>query len=286
MLDVAYVGTFGENIGATTQLNALPYGKRFEAASLDPSRPVPQALPDNFLRPYQGYARHPLGDLRRLVQLPRARTSLQRRFADGFQMGVAIAGRKRTTSSDGGNGDVVTFNRRDVELWPGRLRSDALFAANYLFDLPGDGLRNGLLRGVLGGWQISGLTRFQSGAPALARVPQRSENRVLAPCAVRRYHDEQFRHGPPAAATDLAPSSMATRPCPRRPHHRCLVQHVGLLAARTRAGGDRHGGRQRVLARGTRGGPWPRSRHVNTDLALFKNIDLAGNLKVQLRIEA
>jgi len=31
--------------------------------------------------------------------------------------------------------------------------------------MPGKGLRNPVLRAVAGGWQISGITRFQSGAP-------------------------------------------------------------------------------------------------------------------------
>src|SRR5205809_28394 len=56
VLDVAYVGTFGRHIGEKSQLNNLPFGTRFQPANFDPTQKVPQALLDDFLRPYQGYA--------------------------------------------------------------------------------------------------------------------------------------------------------------------------------------------------------------------------------------
>jgi len=39
------------------------------------------------------------------------------------------------------------------------------FALNFVYDLPALKKSNALLKGILGGWQLSGVTRFQSGSP-------------------------------------------------------------------------------------------------------------------------
>src|SRR5262249_50851058 len=152
------------NIGTTTQLNALPYGTKFLASSLDPTRSTPQALPDSFLRPYYGYGNIPFVAFDATSNYHALQTSLQRRFSHGVQLGVVYSYSKAMDYSDDDKGNVVTFNDRRV--WNYGLAAydrTHIFATNYLFDLPGEHLGNGALRGVLGGWQISGLTRFQSG---------------------------------------------------------------------------------------------------------------------------
>jgi hypothetical protein len=292
VLDVAYVGTFGENIGATTQLNNLPYGTRFDPANQDPSRPVPQALPDNFLRPYQGYGGIPFVTFDASSNYHGLQTSLQRRFADGFQMGVVYSWSKANDYSDGGNGDVTTFNnRREWNYGLADYDRTHIFAANYLFDLPGDGLRNGLLRGVLGGWQISGLTRFQSGSPLSLVYTNalRTGCSLPAPCAATTTNN----FGADITGGGDTPNSWRAviDGDPNSPRGGrsidawfdasvfsppALAQQVTDMA-----------GVQRVLALGNAGRTFGRGPGiVNTDLALFKNIDITGKLKAQLRIEA
>jgi hypothetical protein len=40
-----------------------------------------------------------------------------------------------------------------------------VFTINYVYDLPGLRVGNGLARQVFNGWQVSGITSFVSGAP-------------------------------------------------------------------------------------------------------------------------
>ncbi len=55
VLDTAYVGSVGRNLLQRRSLNAIPYGRRFLASSIDPTTGT-TPLPDNFLRTLPGYA--------------------------------------------------------------------------------------------------------------------------------------------------------------------------------------------------------------------------------------
>ncbi|MGB9605690.1 MAG: hypothetical protein ACPL88_07420, partial [Bryobacteraceae bacterium] len=54
VLDVAYAGNMGRHLGQTRGINNVPYGARFLPENTDPTTRTP--LPDNFFRPYYGYA--------------------------------------------------------------------------------------------------------------------------------------------------------------------------------------------------------------------------------------
>jgi hypothetical protein len=288
VLDVAYVGTFDSNIGTTTQLNNLPYGTRFLASSLDPTRSRAQALPDNFLRPYQGYGSIPFVAFDATSNYNALQTSLQRRFSGGFQLGVVYTWSKALDYSSGDKGNVVTFEDRRV--WNYGLSDydrTHIFAANYVVDLPGDHLKNSLLKGVLGSWQISGLTRFQSGSPLVLTPSLKTGcSNASAPCAVTTAN---------AFGTDITGGGDGWRAVisgnPTLPRGQqtvgqwfdtsvfappALAQQVTDMA-----------GVLRVLALGNAGRTFGRGPGIlNTDLALFKNIPLGGRLKTQLRCEA
>ena len=58
--DAAYVGNAGRNQLVTVDINGRPYGYAYQPSSLDPTNVVggqAQPLPDDFLRPYQGFGR-------------------------------------------------------------------------------------------------------------------------------------------------------------------------------------------------------------------------------------
>jgi Carboxypeptidase regulatory-like domain len=291
MFDVAYVGTFGEHIGTTTQLNMLPYGARFQASSLDPTKKTPTPLPDQFLRPYSGYGDIPFVAFDSSSNYNALQTSLQRRFSHGLQLGVVYSWSKAMDYSDDDKGNVVTMNDRRV--WNYGLSAydrQHIFAANYVIDLPGDHLNNHALRGLLGGWQISGLTRFQSGAPiGITYTSNGSGNLKLGcsdaskPCAATSANafgtditggGDGWRavvtgnpYGQVGAGYWFNPSVFAPP---------ALAQTVTDMA-----------GVQQVLATGNAARRFGRGPGLmNTDLALFKNINVTGQLKAQFRAEA
>lgn len=288
VLDVAYVGTFGRHIGTTTQLNNLPYGTKFEASSLDRTQSRPQPLPDNFLRPYQGYAGIPFVNFDANSNYHGLQASAQRRFANGFQLGIVYTWSKAMDYSDEDKGGVVTFlDRKEWNYGLADYDRTHIFAANYLWNLPGNKLDNGFLRAVLGGWQVSGLTRFQSGAPlSLTDAALRTGCSIPnAPCAATTANNfgtditgggdgwRAVLSGPPTLPSDQRrvdrwfDTSVFSPPA--------LAQQVTDMA-----------GVERVLARGNTGRTFARGPGMNnTDLALFKNIGI-GKATAQLRIEA
>jgi hypothetical protein len=288
VLDVAYVGTFGRHIGTTTQLNDIPYGTRFLASSLDRTQSRPQALPDNFLRPYQGYGGIPFVAFDADSTYNGLQTSLQHRFSRGFQLGVVYSLSKATDYSDDDKGNVTTAN--DRRLWNYGLAAydrTHIFAANYLWDLPGDKLTNGFLKAAAGGWQVSGITRVQSGVP-LSLSPMTGLRTGCTPGFPCFVPANNF-------GTDITGGSEGWR----------AVQTGDAVLARDQRTVDRWfdtsvfsppalagqvtdmAGVQRVLALGNVGRRIARGPGIfNTDLALFKNINLAGGPKAQLRIEA
>jgi len=289
VVDVAYVGTFGRHIGAQTQLNNLPYGKRFEAASLDPTQSRPQPLADNFLRPYQGYAAIPYLSFDTNSNYHGLQTSLQRRFANNFQLGVVYTWSKAMDYADGENGGVATF--QDRKDWNYGLASyDRLhvFAANYLWSLPGDNLRNRVLRTVLGGWQVSGITRFQSGAPTSFNSPTLRTGCTagVIPCVATTSNNFGTDITGGGDGWRVVQTGDPNLPGKERTVDRWFDTSVFSPPALAQTVTDM-AGVQRVLAAGNVGRRFIRGPGMNnTDIALFKNFRLKGRMTAQFRAEA
>jgi hypothetical protein len=288
VLDVAYVGTFGRHIGTTTQLNNLPYGKRFEAASLDPTRSRPQPLPDNFLRPYQGYAGIPYVSFDANSNYHGLQASAQRRFANNFQLGFVYTWSKAMDYSDEDKGPVATF--RDRKEWNYGLADydrTHIFAANYLWSLPGDDLKSGILRNILGGWQISGITRLQSGSPLSLDASLRTGCSIPnAPCAATTTNNYGTDITGGGDGWRAVMSGDPTLPRGERKLARWFDTSVFAPPALAQQVTDM-AGVERVLAAGNTGRTFARGPGMfNTDLALFKNFKLKGNVRTQLRLEA
>jgi hypothetical protein len=287
VLDVAYVGSFGHYIGTTTQLNDVPYGTRFLASSLDPTQSRPQALPDNFLRPYPGYAGIPYLNFDANSNYHGLQTSLQHRFAKSYQLGVVYTWSRAMDYSDDDKGNVTTANdRRSWNYGLAAYDRTHVFAANYLWDLPGSQLSNRVLRAYLGGWQLSGITRVQSGEPlSLMMATIRTGCTAGLPCFVPTNNFGTDITGG-SEGWRAVQSGSAVLPRGKRTVDQWFDTSVFSPPALAGQVTDM-AGVQRVLASGNVGRRIARGPGMfNTDLALFKNINLAGSLKAQLRIEA
>ena len=76
IVDLAYVGSKSTDLLRTVQINSLPFGATFQPQNQDPTRSASSqlgssALPDDLLRPYQGYNAIRHVGLQRLRQLQR-----------------------------------------------------------------------------------------------------------------------------------------------------------------------------------------------------------------------
>jgi hypothetical protein len=288
VLDVAYVGTFGRHIGEKSQLNNLPFGTRFLPANFDPSQKTPQALPDDFLRPYQGYAAIPFLNFDGNSSYHSLQVSAQRRYAHGLQIGAVYTWSKAMTYSDSDQGGVATFvSRREFNYGEATYDRTHVFAVNYLWTIPGSKAGNPFMRAAVGGWQISGITRLQSGAPLSLSTSLKTGCSIPnAPCAATTANNfgtditgggDNWRavmSGNPVLASgergvdQWFNTSVFSPPA--------LAQQVTNLA-----------GVLQVLARGNTPFTFARGPGINnTDLALFKNFKIRERLNTQLRFEA
>ena len=91
--DAAYVGNAARNQRVDRPINGRPYGYTYQPSSLDPTNVIggiTQPLPDDFLRPYRGYAAITQRTYEGYGDYHSLQFSLnRRRSADGLSFGVA-----------------------------------------------------------------------------------------------------------------------------------------------------------------------------------------------------
>lgn len=288
VLDVAYVGTFGRHLGQKRQLNNLAFGTRFLAANFDPSLKTPQSLTDDFLRPYQGYGTIPFLSFDGNSSYHSLQVSAQRRLSHGFQFGVAYTWSKAMAYADGDQGAVSTFvSRREFDYGLATYDRTNVFSANYLWNVPGSGLKNTLLRTVAGGWQISGITRFQSGAPlSLSSSLKTGCSIAGSPCAATTTNNFGTDITGGGDNWRAVMSANPVLPKDRRNINRWFNTAVFSPPALAQQVTDM-AGVLRVLATGNTPKTFARGPGINnTDVALFKNFKFREKVTSQLRFEA
>jgi Carboxypeptidase regulatory-like domain/TonB-dependent Receptor Plug Domain len=155
ILSVGYVGRRGLRLQREADIN-------------QPTTAVVAANPGvniNALRPYRGF-----GSIRQTDNVATSRyNSLQvawnRRFTGGLAFGVSYTLSK--SEDDGSNQrDVVPDTYDTRMLWgPSEFDARHMLVLNYLYELPFFKNPAALTGKLLGGWQISGVTQFQTGLP-------------------------------------------------------------------------------------------------------------------------
>ena len=168
VLDVGYVTSLGRHLLWQRNLNAIGLGSNFLAQNADPTNTrVP--LPAPFLRNIIGFNDVLLREWAASSNYHSLQTSVNRRFTRGLQVGGSWTWSK---SMDYNSSDLVTVSPLvPVRVWNyGLSDHDRTHVAkiNYLYDVPSLHRKDLISRQVIGGWQVSGITSFVSGAPATA----------------------------------------------------------------------------------------------------------------------
>ena len=160
-LSVAYVGRHGLHLQREADIN-------------QPTTAVVAANPGvniNALRPYKGF-----GSIRETDNVANSiyhslQVSWNRRFSGGLQFGASYTLSK---SMDNGSNqrDVVPDTYDPGLMWgPSEFDARHIVIVNYLYDLPFFRHQSGFVGKALGGWQISGITQFQTGLPCSVAGP-------------------------------------------------------------------------------------------------------------------
>ena len=161
LLSVGYVARRGLRLQRESDIN-------------QPTTAVVAANPGvnlNALRPYKGF-----GSIRETDNVASSKyNSLQvawnRRFGDTFQFGVSYTLSK---SMDNGSNqrDVVPDTYDTSMLWgPSEFDARHIVIINYLYQFPFFRKQSGFAGKALGGWQVSGITQFQTGLPCSVVAP-------------------------------------------------------------------------------------------------------------------
>ncbi|MCW5964002.1 MAG: carboxypeptidase regulatory-like domain-containing protein [Bryobacterales bacterium] len=167
LMDVAYVANTGRHLRQNANVNTLPPGARFQQSALDPTTNRP--LPDNFIRPYFGFAN--------IIQqgldvgwsnYNALQVSVNRRYTSRFQYGLAYTWSKTMSlTDDDANGLPIYRGYREYLYGKAGFDQTHVLVLNYLYSVPNFNLlgNNAVSKTVLHGWNVSGISTFASGFP-------------------------------------------------------------------------------------------------------------------------
>ncbi len=173
VLDTAYVGSIARHLLQRLNFNPVPYGATFLPQNQDPTKTGAatlgsNALSQDFLRPYQGFGNINLHQMGGTSNYNSLQTSLSRRFARSLSLGASYTWSKAlTTVSGDGTFIRVDSNTRKGNYGPADFDRRHTLAINYVYEFPHISRfgNHEATRALFDGWQISGITFFQSGQP-------------------------------------------------------------------------------------------------------------------------
>jgi hypothetical protein len=160
VMEIAYVGNQARHLLGERDLNQPTLAER-------QTKPLAYVTA---VVPYQGYSTF-------VSLLPEynsnynsLQVSLNHRMQHGLTLGIAYTwGRALTTeSNDRGTATVNTYDVQS-DYGPAQFNQPQTFVANYVYDLPFYKHQRGVVGHVLGGWELSGITQFDSGQSVIVR---------------------------------------------------------------------------------------------------------------------
>ena len=186
VLEVAYVGTFGRHLPQTRNYNYIP--RPLLSGTLgnaDLSDPVQRAAVGNNLGnltgalsplPFPDYSQVTLNEYTGTSNYHSLQMTLNRQLGQRLQYFLTYTFSKAlgTTSVQESSGsdqvDPIDTRGRSYGILP--FDRTHIFNASYNYNLPDlarGGFRNWFTKGLLNGWQMSGITTFESGRPLRLR---------------------------------------------------------------------------------------------------------------------
>lgn len=168
-LDTAYVGSQSRHLQDNRNLNYVPYGAAFQPSALDPTQAAPTLLGNNILlnqnlRNLRGFSDINLYEGAATGNYNSLQISAQKRAGRLF-FGLSYTQSKFLTTANGDTNFVrVDSNTRKAYYGPSSLDRPQNFVFNYVYNFPDKG-KSYLTKAIMNGWQLSGVTTLQSGAP-------------------------------------------------------------------------------------------------------------------------
>jgi hypothetical protein len=161
-LGVSYVGTGTRHIDqAQSAFDNVPLGAEFLAQNQDPTSPG-KPLPDNYFRPYMGYS-----GITTQQFVNSNYNGLQVDAAHHFGRSIQFGANYTWSKTMGYYGPYPTFHSNALQYGATSLDRTNVFRFYYVYTLPklSANLKFRPAHWVVDGWELSGLTQLQSGAP-------------------------------------------------------------------------------------------------------------------------
>ncbi|MGH9844758.1 MAG: hypothetical protein ACREEM_39070, partial [Blastocatellia bacterium] len=147
VLEVGYVGTRGTHLPRGIQLNQA-----------DPTRTGNA----NLRRPFLGYGTISYNENSAVAKYHGLEIGLSRRVTNGLFFEASYTFSKSLGHAEG---NPLDSRNKDLDFGLTDLDRTHMFSFNYVYELPFFRGRGNALEKVFGGWQLSGITTFQSGTP-------------------------------------------------------------------------------------------------------------------------
>jgi hypothetical protein len=169
IMDVSYVGSITRNFLWQRNINAVPLGATFldvNPQNIDPT--TNRALNPNFLRPYQGYGNINMFEFGSTSSYNSLQFSMSQRLSKSGTWGLSYTFAKALGTSETDTTTIHPFySPRKFNYGPLDYDRTHVLNLRYNWTLPQFGKKYdwGLARHITDGWQLSGITRHQSGAP-------------------------------------------------------------------------------------------------------------------------
>jgi hypothetical protein len=190
VISVSYVGTLSRHLPEDINLNAIPYGTLFTKAAQNPAAYAGGVVPDeepnlpqvyrdaglkftgrnafqpDFLRNFPGYGTVQMKTFGGSSNYHSLQTTVQRRFRQGVTFGAAYTWSKALGTASNAEGEFINIVcSRCYDYRTLSFDRQHTLVLNYMWELPKLKADNWLAKGVVNGWQITGVTQFLSGTP-------------------------------------------------------------------------------------------------------------------------
>ena len=168
VLDVAYVGNTQKHLLDNRNLNAVPYGTNFLPSSIDPTVTGNKPVNSNLLRPYLGYQDINYLEFSGIGNYNALQVQLTKRFSRRMTYNLAYTWSKALDFVDTIGATVnPVLNPRSRNYGPSGFDRTQILTFNYVYNLPelSKHWNNAFTRTGFDGWELSGVSTFQTGAP-------------------------------------------------------------------------------------------------------------------------
>jgi hypothetical protein len=158
-VDISYVGTRGTQLDRARDINQpMPAG----GFNFDP-RLNARSIPVELIRPFPGYSVISQVETTASSTYHSLQVALKRRMSRGLLVEAAYTWSRTITDANGLTEAPQDSYRAYLERGLASFDRPHMLIVNYIYELPFLRGNTGLAGKLLGGWQLSGITQFQSG---------------------------------------------------------------------------------------------------------------------------